>query len=130
MAQYDEAAVRATLTAKREQLQRDIRAITSGNEDPFNTDPQDNAADDLKGDNVDQAEPLTVNEANQQLLPDLRSILADVNSALQRLDDGTYGKCLVCGKDIAPRRLAVVPWAKYDTEHQDLIDKGLAKDTL
>ena len=130
MAQYDEVAVRAVLTAKREQLQRDIRAITGGSEDPFNTDPQDNAADDLKGDNVDQAEPLTVNEANQQLLPDLRSTLADVNSALQRLDDGTYGKCLVCGHDIAPRRLAAIPWAKYDTEHQDLIDKGLAKDTL
>lgn len=128
MAQYDEAAVRTTLTAKRDQLQRDIANITGGDEDPFSTDPQDNAEDDLRGDDADQAEPLTTNENNQQLLPDLRSLLADVNGALQRLDAGTYGTCLVCGKDIDPRRLAAIPWAKYDAEHQDLIDRGLAKD--
>lgn len=129
MAQYDEAAVRAALIAKREQLLHDIQEITGGSDDPFNTDPLDNAADDIKGDDVDQAVPLTANEANQQLLPDLRSLLADVNGALQRLDNGTYGKCLVCGRDIDPRRLAAVPWAKYDVEHQELIDKGLIRDT-
>ena len=128
MAQYDEAAVRATLTAKLDQLQRDIANITRGDEDPFSTDPLDNEVDNVKGDDVDQAEPLTANENNQQLLPDLRSLLADVDGALQRLDAGTYGKCLVCGKDIDPRRLARIPWAKYDIEHQDLIDRGLAKD--
>lgn len=128
MAQYDEAAVRATLTAKREQLSRDIANITAGNQDPFSNDLQDNAEDDLKGDSVDQAQPLTANESNQQLLPDLRSLLADVDGALRRLDAGTYGKCLVCGRDIDPRRLAAIPWAKYDVEHQDLIDRGLAKD--
>ena len=128
MAQYDEAAVRATLTAKRAQIERDIANITHGDEDPFSTDPLDNAVDDVKGDDVDQALPLTANESNQQLLDDLRSLLTDVDDALQRLDDGTYGKCLVCGKDINPRRLAAIPWAKYDVEHQELIDKGLAKD--
>lgn len=128
MAQYDEAAVRATLIAKREQLQRDIANITHGDEYPFSTDLQDNAEDDLKGDDVDQAEPLTANESNQQIVDNLRSLLADVNGALQRLDAGTYGKCLICGRDIDPRRLAAIPWAKYDIEHQDLVDRGLAKD--
>lgn len=129
MAQYDEAAVRATLIAKREQLLHDIQEITGGSDDPFNNDPLDNAEDDVRGDDVDQAVPLTANESNQQLLPDLRSLLADVNGALQRLDNGTYGKCLVCGRDIDPRRLAAIPWAKYDVEHQELIDKGLVRDT-
>jgi DnaK suppressor protein len=34
-----------------------------------------------------------------------------VAAALERIDDGTYGTCTVCGKPIAAERLEVVPWA-------------------
>jgi DnaK suppressor protein len=37
-------------------------------------------------------------------------LLQMVNGALQRMDDGTYGKCLSCGRDIAVKRLEAVPW--------------------
>jgi DnaK suppressor protein len=36
---------------------------------------------------------------------------AQVLAALQRIDDGTYGTCPVCGAPIAPERLDAVPWA-------------------
>jgi DnaK suppressor protein len=36
---------------------------------------------------------------------------AQVLAALQRIDDGTYGTCTVCGTPIAPERLEAVPWA-------------------
>lgn len=35
--------------------------------------------------------------------------LAQVNRALQRLDEGTYGLCAVCGQEIDERRLAALP---------------------
>ena len=39
-------------------------------------------------------------------------VLFEINAALQRIEDGTYGTCGVCGKEIAPERLEVYPWAK------------------
>ena len=38
-------------------------------------------------------------------------VLAEINAALQRIEDGTYGTCGVCGKEIATERLEVYPWA-------------------
>jgi DnaK suppressor protein len=35
--------------------------------------------------------------------------LAQVESALQRLDSGTYGDCATCGEPIEPRRLELDP---------------------
>jgi DnaK suppressor protein len=40
-----------------------------------------------------------------------RAELEKVEAALRRLDDGTYGTCVSCGKPIAPERLEAIPWA-------------------
>ena len=37
--------------------------------------------------------------------------LNDVERALAKLDDGTYGTCDVCGEPIGDERLEVIPWA-------------------
>jgi DnaK suppressor protein len=37
--------------------------------------------------------------------------LAAVDVALDRLAEGTYGVCQVCGRHIAPERLEAIPWA-------------------
>jgi YteA family regulatory protein len=37
--------------------------------------------------------------------------VADIDRALERINDGTYGVCEVCGRDIAVERLEVVPAA-------------------
>ncbi len=36
--------------------------------------------------------------------------LNQVETALRRLDDGTYGTCTSCGNPIAPERLEAIPW--------------------
>lgn len=36
--------------------------------------------------------------------------LEKVQNALQAIEDGTYGKCEVCGKDIQPERLEAIPY--------------------
>jgi RNA polymerase-binding protein DksA len=38
-----------------------------------------------------------------------RRALEDVESALARIDDGTYGRCTRCGVTINPERLAALP---------------------
>jgi DnaK suppressor protein len=43
-----------------------------------------------------------------------------VDEALARLDDGTYGRCIRCGEQIAPDRLEALPWAARCIECQRL----------
>src|SRR3954451_16847807 len=45
--------------------------------------------------------------------------LAHVRSALARIEAGTYGRCVVCGKEIEPARLRAVPETPYCLEHAD-----------
>ena len=37
--------------------------------------------------------------------------VAEIDQALERLDAGTYGRCVVCGTPIPAERLGAVPWA-------------------
>ena len=45
------------------------------------------------------------------LLAQTRQQLEQVEAALQRLDEGTYGKCTNCGKEIDAARLEALPYA-------------------
>lgn len=46
-----------------------------------------------------------------------RTMLRRVRAALQRIADGTYGRCLVDGERIEPARLEAAPWAEYCVRH-------------
>ena len=43
--------------------------------------------------------------------------LRDVQRALEKLDEGTYGVCDVCGSSIAAERLEAIPWAVRCIDH-------------
>lgn len=51
------------------------------------------------------------------ILTKVEGELADVERALGRLDDGTYGTCQVCGAAIADERLAAEPATPLCREH-------------
>jgi DnaK suppressor protein len=38
-------------------------------------------------------------------------VLSEIDGALLRIDDGTYGTCSNCGSEIPRERLEVNPWA-------------------
>ena len=50
--------------------------------------------------------------AAENMVEDAESILAEVDTAEQRLADGTYGRCASCGGDIGGDRLRVRPWVR------------------
>jgi DnaK suppressor protein len=54
---------------------------------------------------------------HRALLGRLQDALADVDRALAKLDNGTYGKCEVCGEDIAEARLEALPASRYCINH-------------
>jgi DnaK suppressor protein len=45
-------------------------------------------------------------------------VLAAIDAALQRIDDGTYGICTKCGREIAEERLEARPWSQLCIEDQ------------
>lgn len=57
-------------------------------------------------------------EADLSLLEQVEAELGDVEHALHRLDDGTYGTCEACGKPIADGRLEALPAARFCLDDQ------------
>jgi len=51
-------------------------------------------------------------------------VLSEINAALKRIEEGTYGTCAKCGKPIAPERLEAYPWASLCIDDQRLAERG------
>ena len=49
--------------------------------------------------------------------------LGEVEHALRRIEDGTYGTCELTGKPIPAERLEAVPWTRYTVEMQALTEQ-------
>lgn len=50
--------------------------------------------------------------------------LRQVRDALQRIQDGTYGKCVVDGEPIDEKRLDALPWTLYCMKHQQSLENS------
>jgi RNA polymerase-binding protein DksA len=51
-------------------------------------------------------------------------VLRQIDAALKRLDDGTYGKCRVCGRPIGAERLEAMPWADLCIDDRRREERG------
>ena len=59
---------------------------------------------------ADTASETYERELDEGLEEDAQGQLREVEAALARIDDGTYGTCSACGKSIPVERLEAVPW--------------------
>ena len=90
----------------------------------------DAAADDGVKDSVDMA----LQDVNQEIAFRLgereSQMVADIDQALMRMDEGTYGICARCDRPIDERRLEALPTARYDAACQAEIEarNGLDED--
>ena len=61
------------------------------------------------------------------LLESERTLLAEIDNALARIDRGTYGICEGTGKPIGKARLNARPWSEYCIEYARMVEQGLVK---
>ena len=57
-------------------------------------------------------------ERDVSILQRLENEMNEVQAALDRLEEGTYGRCEICGRPIGDERLEAVPATRYCVEHQ------------
>jgi RNA polymerase-binding transcription factor len=81
------------------------------------------SADGDAKDVVDKSQQDVNQELALQLGERASKMIAEIDQALQRIDEGTYGKCERCGKEIDERRLEAVPTANYDAACQEIIER-------
>lgn len=109
---------KAILLAKRNELLGDIQhleeeALKSGTGDSAHTT---NHISEQGSDNYDQALNLNLAAAD-------RKMLAEIDDALQRIADRTYGACMITGEPIKKARLDELPWAKYSIKAAQELDR-------
>ena len=51
------------------------------------------------------------------------ALVQRLRSAIARLNDGSYGVCLQCEEEIAPKRLKAIPWAELCIQCQEAADR-------
>ncbi|HEV7373207.1 MAG TPA: TraR/DksA family transcriptional regulator [Pyrinomonadaceae bacterium] len=83
-------------------------------------------------DGVKDSVDMSVQDVSQELALRLgereSQNIADIDQALMRIDEGTYGQCARCGKPIDERRLEAMPTARYDAACQTEIESSKGMD--
>jgi len=89
------------------------------------------AAIESMDDGVKDSVDMSLQDVNQELALRLgereSQAVADIDQALLRIDEGTYGQCQRCGQPIDERRLEAMPTARYDAACQAEIEASREK---
>ena len=107
----DDARARALLTAERDE----VRDLLKNAETAVRQD-RESGADDSPRDAGDAAQPLAAAATNEDIARRLRDRLDAIGRALDRLDDGTYGRSVRSGTPIPDQRLEADPAAELTIE--------------
>jgi DnaK suppressor protein len=107
------------LEAKRAELRQQVKDLTEAHPEPVDPIEASEGPQDFEETAVDfletqQEQSIDVNE---------RALLTEVEDALKRIEDGTYGKCIVCGDAIPEKRLEAIPWASRCVKDQEALEK-------
>jgi DnaK suppressor protein len=103
----------AALTAKEVELMTELQ-----NRDGLTTEVQAEFGDQIQ--NALECEMVI------EALDRSSALLREVQAALARVKDGTYGLCLQCEETISASRLAAVPWASFCIHCQEQQDRNRA----
>lgn len=90
------------------------------------------AALELSDDGVKDTVDLSLMDVNKEMALRLgereSQMIADIDQALLRIEEGSYGKCARCGQLIDERRLEALPTARYDAACQAIFEAANGED--
>jgi RNA polymerase-binding transcription factor DksA len=100
-------SLRAQLEAERASLQHQLDELRAAGDKSLSFD--ENFAD--------SGQVAAEQGENRLLAASLGEQLEEIEHALRKFDDGTYGKCETCGQDVAEARLDAMPATRYCINH-------------
>jgi RNA polymerase-binding transcription factor DksA len=109
---------RDRLTEERERLQHVRSGFDAEHLHDESEDESTSELSHLAQHSADVATETFEREKDFSILEQVEAELADVDRALRRLDDGTYGTCEACGQSIGDDRLEAMPAARFCVAHQ------------
>jgi RNA polymerase-binding protein DksA len=117
---------RQRLLAKRRDILGDMGGMQSGSAG-VNPEEGISAAPSMPTHPADVGSDNFEHEFTLGLLQSERAVLQEIDEALERIANGTYGICLGTGKPINKARLRARPWARYCIEYARMVEKGLVR---
>ena len=120
MADIDKEKVAARLRERAQEIEKRRKYVSADD-----NEQRDAELADYDQHPADQGTETLEQELDQTTLAILEAEAKDVATAQQRLEEGTYGKCIIDGKDIPPERLEAIPEALRCIEHQKEYDAEL-----
>ncbi len=108
------------LLAEKARLENELSGV--GHKNPDVATDWEPSAPDLNNppaDPNDVADSITAFETNTAIEVELENRLAEVTTALERIEQGTYGVCEISGEPIEPERLSANPAAKTCIAHRE-----------
>ena len=109
---------RSRLDAERERLEQVRAGFDSEHLHDESEDESTSELSHLAQHQADIASETFEREKDFSILEQVEAELADVDRALHRLDDGTYGTCEACHEPISDERLEAQPAARFCVIHQ------------
>ena len=113
-----------TFRKKLEERQQALRKAVSRTEEDGRVADQDSAQDIADRAASSYNKEFLFSQSNNE-----RQLLQMVESALNRIREGTFGECISCGKEINPKRLEAVPWTRHCIECQEKLEQGILEET-
>jgi RNA polymerase-binding transcription factor DksA len=104
----DTAKLRTALESERERLRAALASVNHTESLLDETGELSIGTDDHI---ADIASETYMRELDGGLEENAEHLLEEIENALGRIEEGTYGTCTACGKPIAEERLVAVPWA-------------------
>ena len=84
---------------------------------------EDETEDETTDDHIAETATATLDrEIDYTLEENSEHVLSEIEGALIRIEEGTYGTCVNCGKPIAEERLSAIPWATYCIDCKRLVE--------
>jgi RNA polymerase-binding protein DksA len=111
------------------QKRREIVGDVNEMEDEALKKPRLDASGDLSSMPIHMADLGTDNYEQEfalGLMDSERKLLREIDDALQRIEQGTYGICEGTGKPIPKARLKAQPWARHCVQYARMIEEGRA----
>jgi RNA polymerase-binding protein DksA len=100
------------LESIKKKLARKMNELLEELEEHGEDDISDVESENVIGDIVDKANSIYEMQIYDKLNEKERMKLQEINDALKRIEEGVYGRCVVCGKPIEEKRLMAIPEAK------------------